>query len=630
MEKEKLRPASWRTNHKTSFIFFGAMAFFALVLTYFQFYILYTPSGAGGHILLAPIAFNYTIIELLAGSVIGYLFYLRPFVTKMLSAILIFVIAAIHYGQFISLYYANDYITVEAFTHTALAGLLLTPFVIAVLIGTVIGPLMLFMVLCKWADIANIPLKKRLVTALVLSLGIVLFASSRNLVAVKEIKWSYQAQRKSPLIGFFLSLKTFLHEDSANVAAEEKFSLDDKDVLLASQYGIEVHPDARYPFVKPNIYDTQLSTICRGCNVITLFVESLSARLIGAYGAAYKDLTPALDHFAARSLLVTGYYNHAFPTIPALSGTLCSIFPRYSHTDWDRAKFKLRQASLHCLPHMLSRAGYETTYFGYSHPNETYFKTQMADFGFTHSYFYDEITRTYFNELPARGSYGNSDRQMLGALRQYLQKRSGETPFYIALSTIETHPGMDVVDPKSGYGDRKARPLNTVHNFDHEFGEFWNYFVHSPYAANTILVVTADHAHSPSVEFASVAGPDYQRSYFDVIPLMVYTPTAQLKGTMQVTSSSIDYAPTMAHMLGLANQKNHFMGTSLFQKKQGQGTLGLVDRTQLLIYRDKPVSRSLTWRECGAQGSQISDECRLYRLLLYSHQIIAEDRLWSP
>jgi hypothetical protein len=68
-------------------------------------------------------------------------------------------------------------------------------------------------------------------------------------------------------------------------------------------------------------------------------------------------------------------------------------------------------------------------------------------------------------------------------------------------------------------------------------------------------------------EFVSLAGSDYRPYFVDRIPFIVYDPfheqPDEYPGSIR---TSLDFAPTLLHLMGVPNVKNPFLGISLFDK----------------------------------------------------------------
>lgn len=139
----------------------------------------------------------------------------------------------------------------------------------------------------------------------------------------------------------------------------------------------------------------------------------------------------------------------------------------------------------------------------------------------------------------------------------------------MGLYNVGTHAFQDVVSGEIKYKDGKNYTLNTIHNFDAGLGKFFDYFIKSPYAENTILIITADHAHFPEPEYLKVARKDLRPFFVDRIPLIIYDPFHKLPLSYDAQSqTSVSLAPTVLHLTGIQKAQNAFMGNSLFEKEK--------------------------------------------------------------
>jgi arylsulfatase A-like enzyme len=107
-----------------------------------------------------------------------------------------------------------------------------------------------------------------------------------------------------------------------------------------------------------------------------------------------------------------------------------------------------------------------------------------------------------------------------------------------------------------------------LHNYDHAVGLFLDYFLHSAYADNTILVFTTDHATYPEPDYRTVAGKDLKPYFVDRIPLLIDDPFHQLPHEFDAAGrNSLDLAPTLLQLLGIRTARNSFLGHSLFEPR---------------------------------------------------------------
>ncbi len=633
----------------------------AIIVTAFQFATLYRDQSIWTRVFTGPFAFHFTLLEVVLSLFFINLLMGKHLVTRGLASLLFGFHLTCLYIQFMALYFSNDFVTLDALQVSSQVGLLLTPFVLGSALLTVGLPW--FVVSLFWLikrDLPHLgrrPLKSVGLQSLFIGIFGLVVMQSYHLRIMRDLKWEFPAQKSPPTEAFIQTLDRYFRGESIRSPRTQSIVLNKDDLETLKAYGLPFPGDSgsfqdssSFPLIKPEIYRIQLPER-HSYNVITIFAESLSARLMGVYGGTYNQLTPHIDRFGEESLVVDGYINHAFPTIPALTGTLCSIFPNFSHTDWAKAKSKLSLPMLFCLPQLLNQEGYETYYLGYSHPRETFFREQMLDFGIQNPLFYEELSQKYLGETPEQGAYGNSDRQMFGALKGLLMERQRQLthdkgdlnqtlpPFYMAISTIETHAGMDVTAKGKVYRDGKNRTLNTFHNFDTQFGIFMEWFQQSEFANNTIIILTADHAHPPSVEFGALAGSDYLKIPFDRIPLIIKMPGSKQGTRISLPMTSLDYAPTVAQILGIKNQPNHFLGHALYDLQETPyQRLGMVDGGRLMRYGLEVNVSDVSLEVClemeqveqreQTEKTPLAEECRLTKGIYYLYGLMAADQAW--
>jgi phosphoglycerol transferase MdoB-like AlkP superfamily enzyme len=172
------------------------------------------------------------------------------------------------------------------------------------------------------------------------------------------------------------------------------------------------------------------------------------------------------------------------------------------------------------------------------------------------------------SQRPGTGAL--SDQSLFRGLVAFLRQREGSadtSPFFVATYNIGTHAFLASAPGDANYtGDNAA--LDKLHNFDAAFGEFLRYFVASPYADNTVLVFTSDHATYPEPPYREVAGPDLKPYFVDRIPLLFLDPRHVLPERFDAQGrNSLDLAPTVLQLAGLQTRANSFLGRSLFEPR---------------------------------------------------------------
>src|SRR5690606_37665163 len=94
----------------------------------------------------------------------------------------------------------------------------------------------------------------------------------------------------------------------------------------------------RWPLLRDRIVDVPLPFALKGQapkqpNIIVLFAEGTSSRLLEAYGGRYPGLTPNISRMATEAMVVDDYYNHTAATFRGLQGQMSSGFPRHGGAD---------------------------------------------------------------------------------------------------------------------------------------------------------------------------------------------------------------------------------------------------------------------------------------------------------
>ncbi|RBP53447.1 LTA synthase family protein [Arenicella xantha] len=300
-------------------------------------------------------------------------------------------------------------------------------------------------------------------------------------------------------------------------------------------------------------------------NVIVIFAEGLSARTIQPYSNKFPNISDNIAEFAEQAIKFDHYYNHTFATYRALAGQNCSFFPAY------RTEAEVRYR---CLPHILKDSGYQTEFLISQKKDATDLDEMLSRVGFDSVLAYEELEPMLTHEptltaLPTHLSDAKLFATMVERLKQrHASIEQNKKPLYLGVYNFETHTNNHPMSPVAQY---EAAPnnyvLNTIHGFDKAFGLFWDYFKTSPYADNTILILTSDHAHYPDNDYRSLWSPEdrYSPVFMDRIPLLIYSPFHEQVAKFKIRrSSSLDFAPSILHLLGINRYQSPFLGHSLF------------------------------------------------------------------
>ena len=123
-------------------------------------------------------------------------------------------------------------------------------------------------------------------------------------------------------------------------------------------------------------------------NVIVIFTEGTSARLLDCYDGAFPDVTPHFAAMAAQATVVDNYFNHTAATFRGTHGQLASCYPfsggggRFGwHKDTGMKYGNLAERSYQTLPKVLAARGYDT-YFLSPHASADPYTDLLQMLGF--------------------------------------------------------------------------------------------------------------------------------------------------------------------------------------------------------------------------------------------------------
>ena len=306
-------------------------------------------------------------------------------------------------------------------------------------------------------------------------------------------------------------------------------------------------------------------------NVVLIFMESMSANLMGSFGSA-KNLTPFLDSLYQQSLSFSHFYssgihtNHgmystlySFPAIMKRNAMKGSVIPIYSG-----------------LPTILKDNGYQNLFFM---THESQYDNMNA---FFRTNGFDEI---YAQEnYPAEkvvNSFGVQDDFLYQYALPVLNKKAASGhPFFTVLLSISNHPPYVIPDYFRPHSEKPEDQI--VEYADWSIKQFMTEAGKQPWFDNTIFVLLGDHGKlvgSPESEIP--------QSY-NHIPLMIYGKGIQPEIKDQF-GGQIDVAPTLLGLLNISYIQNNF-GIDLLKEQRpcmfytADNLIAARDTTHLYIY----------------------------------------------
>jgi len=285
-------------------------------------------------------------------------------------------------------------------------------------------------------------------------------------------------------------------------------------------------------------------------NVIIIFTEGMSAEVLDSYNGKNLGLSKNIDNLRKKSLVFNNYFNHTAATYAALKGQLFSMYHYHRNFDHcDGRKGNFFESSLSII---LRKSGYHTEFIN-SEPGNSEFTNYLNSLSF------DKVSS---GKIKGRCL---SDQEFFDCLIK--TANSIDSPFFISSYNFGTHAGQDSPDYK--YHDGKDPILNKFYNYDRQFGKFWKIFLNSKLATNTVVILTADHATFPTLEYIKALKGTFQCAPVAPIPLFIYYPDLPSKEIDAAGRNSLCLAPTILDLLDI-NCENYFLGSSLFVKQQSK------------------------------------------------------------
>lgn len=508
-------------------------------------------------------------------------------ISRTLATLLLGALILVNITQLTSLFLGGEFLSRLAIDNSNHINILFDKR-IALLLGGILLLSLLPEVVIRLAKLPAASKKRTATIVLPLLLLGIFFSQSHSWIPDKTQKKlvnifiDNNIRHTSPLYALY---RVFAHRDMT------LFSQDftEAELQRLKQFGFILNNEKPYPLIKHSIYQGALPFASNQGSkedppsVILFFNEGISARSLSVYGNTYPEITPHLQDFAKKSMVVKNYYNHTAATYRGLHGQLCSMFPTHGGNSGLYPTFKTFQNTHYLsLPNILQQEGYDTLFLDAHLKEKAYVDDMVKMLGFQQVLTANELSREYLGGTkPAQGD-ALSDSQLFQCLIGVLKKKevtnkNRKKPFLLSMYNYGTHSWVNPVNGESHYGDKGNTTLNSVHNLDHAFGLFWTYFQNSSFADNTIIVFTTDHCHYPTQDFiAGVNDPDFQRIFVDKVPLIIHDRTKKLPPSYDADNrTTLDLTPTLLHYLGIKNQPNPFLGNSLFSRKEHPFSLGI-------------------------------------------------------
>lgn len=336
---------------------------------------------------------------------------------------------------------------------------------------------------------------------------------------------------------------TFLRSclNSLNPKNKKVHLMDDAKAITYVQNELKTNNSNEKIPIARKVYSKEKS---KNLNVILVIMESMSAGKMGRYGNL-KNLTPSLDSLASISTTFDNIYTAGIHTYNGIYSTLTSypaLFEQHSMKG-------VNIPSYECLPKVLKKNGYSTTYFT-THDEQF---DNVA--GFLSSNGIEKIySQKDYPSEEVKSTLGVTDDYLFRYSESILDELAKQSkPFFVSMMTASDH-GPYVIPEYFKPKSKKVRD-QIVEYADWSIGQFIKQCSKKPWYKNTIFVFIADHGGSLDATY------DMPLNYHHS-PLIFHNPTIFKAKSRDDIGGQIDLFPTLMGYLNI-NYTNNTLGIDL-------------------------------------------------------------------
>ncbi len=348
-----------------------------------------------------------------------------------------------------------------------------------------------------------------------------------------------------------------------------------------------------------------------GKNVVVIILESFGREYIGSLnrgilGEDYKGYTPFIDSLVYVSATWEHSYDNGQKSIEAMPSVLAGIPGMVK-------PFVLTSAAmnkLEGLPAILSREGYETSFFHGARTGSMGFDGFARSIGFENYYGREDFDKEYRGSKADSfdGYWGIWDEPFL----QYFAQKMGDMPqpFMTAVFTLSSHHPFNVPQKYEGVFPEGSLPIHkTIGYTDHALREFFETAKRQPWYANTIFVITNDHTNARSHdEYRSAISAFYG-------PILIFDPSGTLpRGPQPGIAQQTDIMPTVLGLVG-ADKDYVAFGKDLFTTLAEEGWAFSYNG----VYQNVKYGYVLQWDGKKRVGLYKIDDHKMERNLLSTY-----------
>jgi len=333
--------------------------------------------------------------------------------------------------------------------------------------------------------------------------------------------------------------------------------------------------------------DEETRPVPDGPNVLLLTIDTFRSDHVGCLGAPGGGHTPNIDALSKVSILFENCVAPISTTFPSHATMLTGIYPRFHGVRWNGHRL---DESFETLTEIVAAHGWDTGAF-------VALKSMLERGGLEQGF---QAVSDRKKDREAEKVRSGADVNLL--VKEWLNARSGERPFFLWVHYYEPHGPYPVTDharqamADAGYtgpfkdgadwmlirdvtlkdpADRKAIQdlyAGRVRDADRLTGELLDLLDRNNLAENTLVVITGDHGQMLGESFNNVPcfghGPILWEEVLKV-PLIVRDPSRLEARRVADRVGLVDITPTLLDFLGL-DQPAGCQGRSLAPALNGE------------------------------------------------------------
>lgn len=291
-------------------------------------------------------------------------------------------------------------------------------------------------------------------------------------------------------------------------------------------------------------------------HIALIILESFTAKFLAQHGGDPR-IAPELQAQIPRGLYFERFYASGGRSANGIFSMLAGLPDRAGRTI-------LRSNQMHNrfggVARLLGRRGYDTVFLHGGPLSFDNLDRALPRLGFANALGLEELRdRATAGEVSAAGLHDTALFRF--ALEEFDRRARADQPLFLTLFTLNTHHPFILPDDAPrifSSAEPEADYLNAYHYADRALGDFLRAARTRPWGANTIFVITADHAHHRNLNYI-------EDRHIPLLLLGARMPAGQ----SSAIASQLDVGPTILSLAGGDSLYAH-MGRPLVMGPEGR------------------------------------------------------------